>query len=151
MPHYKPNDCGTPSHDWMFANITTTGSVMKFFLEPVAVCLNYLKTKSVADGFPVYQDFNMVGLSGGGWTTTVYAAIDPRIQLSFPVAGTIPLYLRSGGSIGDTEQVLANFYQIAGYPDLYVLGSYGSGRTQMQILNRHADRCFGAGHPTVQP
>ena len=29
----------------------------------------------------------MIGLSGGGWTTAVEAAIDPRIKLSIPVAG----------------------------------------------------------------
>lgn len=143
MPHENPNVCGNPSHDQMFANITTTGSVMKFFLEPVAVCLNYLKTKSAVDSFPDYLDFNMVGLSGGGWTTTVYAAIDPTIKLSFPVAGSMPLYLRTDGSVGDTEQTLSNFYQIAGYPDLYVLGSYGPGRKQVQILNRRDDCCFG--------
>src|SRR5262245_4090580 len=85
----------------------------------------------------------MIGLSGGGWTTTVYAAIDPTIRLSLPVAGTIPLWLRSGGSVGDTEQTLSSFYQIAGYPDLYVLGSYGTGRKQVQILNRRDDCCFG--------
>jgi hypothetical protein len=151
MPHYEKLDgCGTPSHDWMFRNITTTGSVIKFFLEPVAVCLNYLKTKSVADNFPMYQDFNMVGLSGGGWTTTVYAAIDPAIKLSFPVAGTIPLYLRSDGSLGDAEQMLSDFYKIAGYPDLYVLGSSGAGRKQVQILNRHDDCCFGENQHSVQ-
>jgi len=149
MPHERPGYCfssaipNAPTHDDMFANIKTTGSVMKFFLEPVAVCLNYLKTKSAADNFPVYSDFNMVGLSGGGWTTTVYAAIDPTIKLSFPVAGSIPLYLRTDGSVGDTEQTLSSFYQIAGYPDLYVLGSYGPGRKQVQILNRRDDCCFG--------
>jgi hypothetical protein len=131
-------------HDDMFSSIKVkNGSVMKFFLEPVAVCLNYLRTKAAADGFPVYRDFSMVGLSGGGWTTTVYAAIDPTIKASFPVAGSIPLYLRCGGSIGDTEQTLSNFYQIAGYSDLYVLGSYGPGRKQIQILNRRDDCCFG--------
>src|SRR5262249_1050169 len=85
----------------------------------------------------------MVGLSGGGWTTTVYAAIDPTIRLSLPVAGTMPLWLRSGGSVGDTEQTLSRFYQIAGYPDLYVLGSHGTGRKRGQILNRRDDCCFG--------
>jgi hypothetical protein len=85
----------------------------------------------------------MAGLSGGGWTTTLYAAIDPTITMSFPVAGTIPLHLRSSGSVGDTEQFLPAFYKIAGYPDLYVLGSYGAGRKQVQILNRRDDCCFG--------
>lgn len=32
-----------------------------------------------------------MGKSGGGWTTTVSAALDPRIRVSFPIAGSIPL------------------------------------------------------------
>lgn len=83
----------------------------------------------------------MTGLSGGGWTTTVYAAVDPTIRSSFPVAGTIPLYLRSGGSVGDREQFEPEFYRIAGYPDFYVLGA--EGRKQVQILVRRDDCCFG--------
>lgn len=76
MPHLRPDDCGSVSHDELFSNpayAPAAGSPMKYFLEPVAVCLNYLKTHSGAHGFPVYQEFHMVGLSGGGWTTTVYA------------------------------------------------------------------------------
>lgn len=146
MPHQTPDDCD-PSpdvHNDMF-KIVTTGSPMKFFLEPVAVSLNYLKTQSSTDNFPQYREFHMAGLSGGGWTTTVYAAIDPTIKFSFPVAGTIPLYLRFGGSVGDKEQWFEDFYRIAGYPDLYIMGSYGSGRKQVQILNRHDGCCFGEG------
>lgn len=133
MPGYRPDHCS--GHDNIF-NIVTTGSPMKFFLEPVVVSLNYLKTKYSTDNFPRYTEFHMAGLSGGGWTTTVYAAIDPTIKFSFPVAGTIPLYLRSDGSVGDLEQTLDAFYRIAGYPDLYAMGSYGFGRKQVQILNR---------------
>lgn len=152
MPHIvqfttrvKVNDAGSISHDSMFANIRPkSGSPMKFFLEPVAVSLHYLKNKSAAHGFPAYEEFHMAGLSGGGWTTTVYAAIDPTIKYSFPVAGSIPLYLRFNGSVGDTEQTLNSFYSIAGYPDLYVLGSHGKGRKQVQILVRNDDCCFGA-------
>ncbi len=138
------DDRGSMSHDEMFKRIRVQqGSVMKFFLEPLVSSLQYLKTKSSDDDFPNYDQFHMVGLSGGGWTTTVYAAIDPTIKLSFPVAGSIPLYWRTGGSIGDTEQTLKDFYQIAGYPELYVLGSHGPGRKQVQILNRRDDCCFG--------
>ncbi len=141
MPHMRPGDC-TGGHDAMF-KLQTTGSPMKFFMEPTAISLNYLKTKSRAGQFPAYRAFHMTGLSGGGWATTVYAAIDPTIQCSFPVAGTIPLYLRSGGSIGDREQFEPTFYGIAGYPDLYILGSCGPGRQQVQILGRRDDCCFG--------
>ena len=37
----------------------------------------------------------MIGISGGGWTTTVYPAIDTRISESFSVAGSLPLSLRN--------------------------------------------------------
>ncbi len=122
---------------------TTSGSGMKFFVEPVAVCLNYLDTQAQADGFPAYSDFSMIGLSGGGWTTTIYAAIDPRITLSVPIAGSLPLPLRSGSSWGDEEQTHAPFYEIAGYTDLYLLGSTGTGRRQVHVLNRYDNNCFG--------
>src|SRR5262245_8258371 len=143
MPRQRPGDCGG-SHDDLFKR-QVAGSPMKFFLEPVALSLNYLKTRSRSDRFPKYRAFHMTGLSGGGWTTTVYAAIDPSIRCSFPVAGTIPLYLRTGGSVGDREQFEPSFYRLAGYPDLYVLGSYGRGRRQVQILVRQDDCCFGEG------
>lgn len=142
MPHMRPGDC-TGGHDALF-QLKTTGSPMKYFLEPVVLSLNYLRIAHRRGAFPAYRDFHMVGLSGGGWTTTVYAAIDPTIQCSFPVAGSIPLYLRSGGSVGDLEQFESTFYRIAGYPDLYVLGASGPGRRQVQVLVRRDDCCFGA-------
>ena len=123
MPHLRPGDCGN------HADLTN----LKYFLEPVAISLNQLRR--------TYRQIHMAGLSGGGWTTTLYAALDPTIQTSFPIAGSIPLYLRTGGSVGDWEQYLPSFYRLAGYPDLYVLGS--SGRKQIQILNRQDDCCFG--------
>lgn len=148
MPRCRPDDCPgscTAAHETLFAEVQPArGNPLKFFLEPIAQSLNYLEKRSAADGFPSYRAFHMAGLSGGGWTTTVYAALDPRIRLSFPVAGTLPLYLRAGGSVGDVEQTLPGFYRLAGYPELYVLGALGAGRRQVQILNRLDDCCFGA-------
>ena len=146
------DDVGSMTHDAMFQKLKVkAGSPMKFFLEPVAVCLHYLRTRAAADNFPAYTEFHMAGLSGGGWTTTVYAAVDPTITMSFPVAVTIPLYLRSGGSVGDAEQSLPAFYALAGYPDLYVLGSHGPGRRQVQVLNRRDDCCFGEAQHRGKP
>jgi hypothetical protein len=141
MPHMRPGDC-TGGHEAL-CQMQTTGSPIKFFLEPTAISLNYLKTRSGADRFPRYRAFHMVGLSGGGWTTTVYAAVDITIQRSFSVAGTIPLYLRSGGSVGDREQFEPSLYRIAGYLDLYIMGACGPGRKHLQILLRRDDCCFG--------
>lgn len=149
MPGYLPGQ--PPAWHGGVVETTTTGSGIKFFLEPVAVFLNYLETQSGTDAFPSYSDFSMVGLSGGGWTTTVYAAIDPRIKLSIHIAGSIPLPLRSGASLGDEEQTYPPLYQIAGYIDLYVLGSLGTGRRQVQVLNRHDDGCFGEDPSQYDP
>ena len=159
MPLFQnPSECGhdsvSTSHDDMFTNPAQqlqpgSGSPLQFFLEPVAVVLNYIEmTYPNIFFFP-----HMIGLSGGGWTTTVYAAIDPRVVLSFPVAGSLPFDLPEGSR--DSEQRWTDFYNIAGYKDLYVLGSYGqaldgrgrilfssSWRRQTQILNQHDDCCF---------
>lgn len=144
MPHMRPNDCRTVPHGKMFDLPVKEGSALKFFLEPVAVSLNAIRHS--------YKEVDMAGLSGGGWTTTLYAAVDPAIRYSFPVAGTVPLYLRQGGSVGDLEQYLDEFYKLAGYPDLYILGATGApGRKQVQILNRRDDCCFGeAQHMTAR-
>ncbi|MFN8471161.1 MAG: hypothetical protein U0822_02980 [Anaerolineae bacterium] len=142
MPHYRPDDC-TDGHAAMF-EIQTEGSPLKFFLEPVAACVNYLGSQ--ANGRQSLHDgIDMLGFSGGGWTTTVYAALDPTIRLSFPIAGSLPLYLGSGSS-RDLEQTLAPFYLLAGYPELYVMGAHGPNRRQVQILNRRDTCCFGEAH-----
>ena len=148
MPHMRPGDC-TGGHERMFQT-NTVGSPIRYFLESTAISLNYVKTRSRSGHFPKYRAFHMAGLSGGGWTTTVYAALDPTIRVSIPVAGTIPLYLRTKGSVGDREQFESTFYSIAGYPDLYILGAQGRGRKQVQILNRRDDCCFGEAQHDVQ-
>lgn len=136
MPQVTPEDCRW-EHDKLFQR-SVSGNAMKFFLEPTLVSINYLKAN-----FPRYRDISMVGLSGGGWTTTLYAALDPRVRVSIPVAGSLPLYMLHDQYGLDPEQSLESFYRIAGYPDLYLLGSYGAGRKQIQVLNLHDDICFG--------
>jgi hypothetical protein len=64
MPHMRPGDC-TGGHDAMF-QMKTAGSPIKYFLEPTAISLNYLKTSSRSGSFPKYRAFHMAGLSGGG-------------------------------------------------------------------------------------
>jgi hypothetical protein len=126
------------------------GNPIKYFLEPVAVVLNY------AESFH-YRRITMVGISGGGWTTTLCAAIDPRIVRSYPTAGTHPNYLRArdisnSGTLGDYEQQDPELYRIANYLELYIMGSVGEGRKQLQILNEFDACCFrGTGYTTYEP
>jgi len=110
------------------------GHPVRYFLEPVIVSLNKLA--------PAYSDVSMVGISGGGWTTTLVAALDPRIRHSFPVAGSYPLALLPPGHWGDYEQTRPAIYKMAGYLDLYVMGAFGEGRQQVQILNMYDPCCF---------
>jgi hypothetical protein len=109
----------------------------QYFFTPICNVLNYV------DANYNYLNYSMIGLSGGGWTTTVYSAVDPRIQKSFPVAGSVPNYLRiDNEDLGDAEQEDPVFYNIATYPELYTLGAYGADRYQLQILNEYDACCF---------
>ena len=130
---------------------------MGYFLDPVRRSLNHAMANYH------YSEVYMVGLSGGGWTTTLYSALDPRIQVSVPVAGSWPFYFQQPPGLNspsnpptsyqDEEQnddaaAGANgndFYNFAGtktgFLDLYVLGSYS--HRQVQVVNRNDDCCFG--------
>jgi hypothetical protein len=124
-------------HVTKHAHLKLLDNPISFFLEPITVALNH------AESFK-YSRIGMIGISGGGWTTTLYASVDPRIRHSYPVAGSLPIYLRSdsGRDWGDYEQTLPDLYEIANYPELYVMGSYGEGRRQLQILNQYDSCCF---------
>lgn len=111
------------------------GHNVKYFLEPTIIALNYIK-----DDYD-YDLISMVGISGGGWTTTLVSAIDTRISLSFPVAGSYPIYLRSQRDWGDYEQTIPALYQRINYLELYILAS-SNNRKQLQIINKFDSCCF---------
>jgi len=105
---------------------------IKFFLEPIYVSLNYINENY--DFCEIY----MTGLSGGGWTTTIYSAIDTRIDKSYPIAGSLPLIYPVAGR--DYEQLVSIYFDIADYLDLYIMASHK--RKQIQILNSQDSCCF---------
>jgi len=116
------------------------GHAIRYFLEPVTEVINYVVSSTS------YRKICMLGVSGGGWTTVLSAAVDPRIELSIPVAGSFPLYLRTlPQDLGDWEESLPEIFAHVGYLDLYVLGSAGCGRGQTPIYYEH-DSCCYAGH-----
>ena len=119
---------------------------MKLFLDPVQTNLNFL------DKEYNFKQYSMIGLSGGGWTTVVYSAIDDRISESFSVAGSMPFYLRvDARDMGDYEQTNIDLYQNVSYLELYVLGGYGDGRKHIQIFNKNDPCCFsGNGYETYE-
>jgi hypothetical protein len=126
------------------------GAGFRPFLEPVVACVNHWI--GTHDG---ETDVVMIGLSGGGWTTHMAAAVDTRIRLSFPVAGSFPLYLRNRdrGSVGDLEQYFSPLYDeniapdgsgggVATWLEIYALGGFGQGRRQVMVTAQHDSCCF---------
>ncbi|MBI1371223.1 MAG: hypothetical protein GC159_00455 [Phycisphaera sp.] len=110
---------------------------LHYFIDPVVAVLDYLQ-RTEPD-----RPVAMMGLSGGGWTTTVVAAIDTRVVRSYPVAGTQPIYLRGDKPWADFEQSWPPLYRAANTMEMHVLGSHGLRRAQMQVLNQYDACCFG--------
>ena len=115
-----------------------------------------------------YKHIVMVGLSGGGWTTTVSAAIDPRIELSMPIAGSVPRFPSSiyphwvpdlpgnrghgkGGGCDFEQNLPRPLYHACGWACLYTLAALdtpsaisdgSSARFSLQMLHEHDSCCF---------
>jgi hypothetical protein len=151
MPLENPLQC-TGAHDSLFAptgNFRPAGGAhpLIYFLDPVRRTLNYALSHNT------YNQVYMTGLSGGGWTTLLYAALDTRITTSVPVAGGAPFYMRPQSDAEQEDYVNGgnDFFNFTaggityktGYKDLFVLGAQGAGRKQVQVLNRNDDCCFG--------
>jgi hypothetical protein len=110
---------------------------LSLFFVHIRAAIDYLQTVGH------YRRITMAGLSGGGWTTTVYAAMDERIDASIGVAGSLPamFHLTAPGS-QDWEQSNDGLLRIADYLDLYVLGAAG-GRQVDLVYNYYDSCCFG--------
>jgi len=112
---------------------------LKFFVEPIIVSLNYIE-----QNFD-YDDYYMVGLSGGGWTTTLTSALDHRISKNYSIAGSFPLYLKSDRlNFGDYEQSKPELYSIATYEELYIMSSFYTDQHSVQIFIYNDPCCFQA-------
>jgi len=134
------------SHDQLRLLETNNFNPMKLFVVPIQINLNFLEKEYD------FKRYSMIGLSGGGWITVVYSAIDERISDSFSVAGSMPFYLRvDERDIGDYEQTNIDLYQNVNYLELYVLSAYGDDRRHVQIFNKNDPCCFsGNGYETYE-
>ncbi|MCA9101368.1 MAG: hypothetical protein KDA63_09470 [Planctomycetales bacterium] len=153
---FSAEDRGTRGHNELYNALADKidGQTFRLFLEPVVQTINQF----IAD-VPEHGEIAMIGLSGGGWTTHMMAAVDTRIATSVPVAGSSPLYIRNedDSSRGDAEQVYAPLYDedirddgsgggVATWLEIYSLGGFGNGRRQTMVTNEHDSCCF-SGRP----
>jgi hypothetical protein len=110
---------------------------LKLFFEPLVVSLNYL------DSHFNFDEYYMVGISGGAWTAMYYSAIDERISQTYPVAGPYPLFIRSNyNQIGDYETEHPQLLEIVNELEAYLMGSFGKDRKFVQIYNKFDSCCW---------
>lgn len=91
----------------------------------------------------------VTGLSGGGWETITISSLDPRVDISIPVAGYTTLegrFERLPGEPGDNEQNATDF--LVGQ-DYSTLTAIRAPRPSLLIYNAEDNCCFRA--PLVKP
>ncbi len=148
MPLYGESTGPDLTHDDLIAHFPADlpGHGLQVFLQPVISAIDHVQANHTIDTIA------MVGISGGGWTTVLAAAVDPRITHSISVAGSLPLFQREGADWGDREQHDPSIYEVAGYPDLHTLGALEDGRHQRLVLHRYDTCCFaGTGYRDWEP
>lgn len=130
-------------HEPLAALLPASGSPIKYFMNPPLASLTYALSQRS------YSKVVALGISGGGWATTMQAAIDPRIQRAYAVAGSVPLAYRAVLPEGDWEQ----YHLPVDYLDLYAMGVAEAGRKNFLFYNGKDGCCFQAGaiFPWAEP
>ena len=105
------------------------------FIAPVVATVDHFLKANPA------SDITLAGFSGGGWTTTVAAAVDPRIRHSVEVAGSQP-FADLSSCAGDYEQCHPALFGRVSMTQIYVLASQGLFREHVQFLNYYDTCCY---------
>lgn len=148
MPLVAPNPTTVTTPGGVFVDdhndLTTLEAAgfpgLRVFIDPV------VRGITAALALVPFTRVAMAGISGGGWTTHLAAAVDDRIRNSYPCAGGVPGDLRTGviRDTGDYEQVEARpWHSIATWREIYALAAY-TDRRSVQILNRDDTCCYEA-------
>jgi len=139
------------THDDLLPFASSSFNPLVYFMEPIIGSINYVST------LRTYTKIGMTGISGGGWSTVLAAALDRRITHAYPVAGSWPQFFWSlmPGVSPDLEQRLPGIsheFANAGYGgdyatyiDLYLMAAYPAPRRLILIYNRSDPCCFAGG------
>lgn len=126
-------------HDQMRLLETADFNPLILFVEPIACLVNYFSRGAG------YLRISQIGVSGGGFVSTLSAALDPRIANTYSVSGVYPAFLRFANprtSSGDYEQVNRSFLDHGSDIDLYIMAAAGEGREYVQIFNEFDPCCY---------
>ena len=113
-------------------------SSIKYFVHPIFVSLNEIEKNHE------FKKYHMIGISGGAWVTTLYSALDERIEKSFAISGPLPRFLTVNvpGNEGDYELNLPSLYENANILELFIMSSYGNDREHLKIQNKYDPCCY---------
>lgn len=112
-------------------------SSLAYFITPLVAALNHALDERT------YERVGATGFSGGGWAVQVFAALDPRVQATYSVAGSSPAAVHAAKpEWGSPEQREGRFYEIVNYPELYVMAADRPGRRHLQFFNETDPCCF---------
>lgn len=141
MPMYGPNLHDdwrekTGRHNALAQMDSEALPVFRVFFDQIARGVAY------AERSYAYDDITMLGYSGGAWESTLYPAMDPRIDYSFAIAGSMPRFLESYDEYEQSAE--RGFYQIADYEQLYYLAALGENRRHVQMFNLDDPCCWAA-------
>lgn len=108
-------------------------NAMQPFLQPLARAVDYLSSRT--------ERIVLAGISGGGWTVDLYSPLDPRVDATLSIAGSIPHELRVGGDLGDFEQLAERpVYELVSFQELYLLSAME--RPHHQMFYERDNCCF---------
>jgi hypothetical protein len=146
-------DLGISSHAWLSKHVpysATEGGWWRCWTELAIRALNYCENEQAAGELPAFKRYVATGLSGGGLTLTLLHAVEPRLSVSMPTAGSCPNYMIHGGSKGCEAGWSPEIFEgVVGYLDLYAMAAQ-NGRV-VQILNREDNCCFGEAQYSADP
>lgn len=112
-------------------------SSLAYFMVPLVAGVNQVLSEHS------YEHIGATGFSGGGWAVEVYAALDPRIQATYSVAGSSPEAVHAAmPGWGSPEQRQGRFYEIVNHPEIYVMDADRAGRRHVQFYNVTDPCCF---------
>ncbi len=84
-------------------------------------------------------------ISGGGWTTSLAAALDSRIMKSVTVAGSVPQYIAydsCGNSVEQGDWEVQSLRSVVDALDLNIMSGIGAYRKQLQVFNQFDNCCY---------
>ena len=121
--------------------------------KPLSLMLsgNYYLISSILKN---YENVEMIGISGGGWYTSIISSLLPDIDKSFSFSGSLPLSFRHlDENRGDWEQIYSKFWRKYDYYHLYFLSTIGkshhSKRNTYLIFNDNDACCFKDPYATI--